>query len=546
MFDEKQLLVMCNIIAALESEGQVYHTRETSTGYGAFTEAYENSSIEDAITIGRYQHMGIEALKLLQLIYSKDSSMFTQDLISDMNTKDWNKYAISRNSATAQTIIKIISSPIGKESQDELVGQQMQEYAKYVEEHGVTDIQAQAICSNFIHQGGTGAFIRILAKTQKPYTLDNFYNASKSDTGNQVGAYRSRQTACYNMIKQYMQVAQSQVITYEINPGTTAETILNTMRGWIGLNQFDGSHMKIVNIYNNHRPLARNYALNSADSWCACTVSSAYIVNDAVDLIGGTECGVERFIEDCFKPKKIWIEDEHITPLPGDIICFNWGNTSSNNTGFADHIAIVEYVEGNIIHTIEGNSGGYCRRREYPIGYSEIRGFARPTYGSDASTTEVVEDLPIADSEIPRPIVADRILKKGMNGENVKTMQKMLVACEYDCGEIDGDFGEITNEQLKLYQKHHALEQDGEYGPVTKAQLEKSYENSQKKDYPKVMYTIKEPKSYMRKGASKNKAILKKLPVGTEVKALSDKINGAGNLWIKCYGGWIVKTALRY
>ena len=48
------------------------------------------------------------------------------------------------------------------------------------------------MCANYVHHGGLGAMTRILAKTPKPYTLDNLYNASKTDTGNQVGAYRSR------------------------------------------------------------------------------------------------------------------------------------------------------------------------------------------------------------------------------------------------------------------------------------------------------------------------------------------------------------------
>jgi len=45
--------------------------------------------------------MGIEALKLLRLIYSKDKSLFTDELVNDMNNADWTHYAISRNSSKA-------------------------------------------------------------------------------------------------------------------------------------------------------------------------------------------------------------------------------------------------------------------------------------------------------------------------------------------------------------------------------------------------------------------------------------------------------------
>ena len=175
---------------------------------------------------------------------------------------------------------------------------------------------------------------------------------------------------------------------YEINRGTTAEDILNIFRGWLGLSRANGSHKIIIDTYNSYLPHPRGYAVSYTDDYCATTVSAVFIKANAVDLIGGIECSVERIIEDCFKPINIWIEDEKIVPIAGDIICFNWGNSSVHNTGWADHIGIVEYVEGNIIHTIEGNtSGGVVARKKYAVGYSEIRGYARPHYGSDSSTT---------------------------------------------------------------------------------------------------------------------------------------------------------------
>ena len=59
------------------------------------------------------------------------------------------------------------------------------------------------MCVNFRHQGGQRAVTRILAKAQKPYTLDSLYAACQTDTGNQVGAYKSRQRFVYNALKTY-------------------------------------------------------------------------------------------------------------------------------------------------------------------------------------------------------------------------------------------------------------------------------------------------------------------------------------------------------
>ena len=562
--DSNQLSVLRNIMYAVETGGQVYGNAR----YDDFTEAYTNSSIEYAITIGAGAWYATEALKLLRNIYAKDSSLFTESLLYDMNNKNWSNYAISRDSENARTIVRIISSEVGKKCQDALIDEQLVAYCNQASQLGVTEPDAQAMVANWQHQGGLGAVKRILAKTAKPYTLDNLYAACCTDTEpNQVGSYRQRQRLVYQWLKQYMPTittttAQSQT-TYEINPGTTAEDILNIMRGWIGLNQFDGSHMQIVNIYNNHRPLARSYALNSADSWCAATVSSCFIKANAVDLIGGTECGVDRFIEDCFKPKGIWIEDGTITPQPGDIICFNWDQSYQPNNGFADHIGIVEYVEGGVIHTIEGNAGGRVQRRTYPIGDGNIRGFARPKYGSNSSTVKneeviVIEEPSHTQNTSTSTNTASTSnnftipLKKGNTGNAVRNMQLMLIHLGYDCAGFgpDGDFGNGTESSLKLFQKQHSLQETGVYNLDDKIQLEKSYANSKATDvFPMEMFTIKTPNSYLRSGASKNKPIVAALPVGKKVTALKQKLNGAGNKWIKvkyqAVTGWIVATSLR-
>mgnify|MGYP000565040438 FL=1 len=69
---------------------------------------------------------------------------------------------------------------------------------------GVTAMDAKMMCANFRHQGGLSAVKRILAKTTKPYTLDHLYTACQTDTGNQVGAYKSRQKMVYNALKTYI------------------------------------------------------------------------------------------------------------------------------------------------------------------------------------------------------------------------------------------------------------------------------------------------------------------------------------------------------
>lgn len=158
-----------------------------------------------------------------------------------------------------------------------------------------------------------------------------------------------------------------------------AETILSTMRSWIGMNRANGTHQPILDIYNNHRPLARNYKVKTNDSYCDATISAAFIKNSAEDMLGGTECGVEEHVKKFIK-KGIWNEDGTITPKPGYIIVYNWDEKKQPNNGYSDHIAVVEKVAGNTITTIEGNIGGVVGRRTIAVGDGVIRGYAIPDY----------------------------------------------------------------------------------------------------------------------------------------------------------------------
>lgn len=163
---------------------------------------------------------------------------------------------------------------------------------------------------------------------------------------------------------------------------TTVTRILDIARAWIGYSEASGKHKKIVDVYNSHKPLARGYTVQPNDSWCDTFVSAVFIKAGGVALIGGTECGVEEHIK-IFKKAGIWIEDGTITPKPGDIICYNWNDSTQPNDGYADHIGIVEKVSAGQITAIEGNYKDSVGRRVIPVGWGYIRGYARPRYAAE-------------------------------------------------------------------------------------------------------------------------------------------------------------------
>lgn len=223
-FNSSQLEVMKKILYAVETGGQVYGNQV----YNDVTEAYTNSGAEHAITIGAGQWYATEAQRLLKLIHDKYPSIWSRYdgqynnikknlLWNDVVNKNWSTYKLTQSSYYKQTgkpkttddwkiyrIKLLIGCSAGRKCQDQLMKEQIQEYENEVRKLGVTEAKAVGMLINVRHQGGYGAVTRILNKTKKPVTLDSIYTALKTDTGNQVGAYKTRQQKVYSWLKTYM------------------------------------------------------------------------------------------------------------------------------------------------------------------------------------------------------------------------------------------------------------------------------------------------------------------------------------------------------
>lgn len=218
--------------------------------------------------------------------------------------------------------------------------------------------------------------------------------------------------------------------------GRTAQDVLNVMRSWIGYSEANGKHKQIIDLYNSHKPLARGYAVKYSDEWCDTTVSAAAIKAGVVDLIG-TECGCEQHVK-IFQSMGIWMEDGTITPIPGDIILYNWDDATQPNDGYSDHIGYVESVSGRTITLIEGNKNEAVARREIPVGWGYIRGYARPKYSSSGTAPSTPTPSKTID-EIARDVIS------GVYG-NGSDRTNALIAMGYDPGKVQERVNAILKE----------------------------------------------------------------------------------------------------
>ena len=268
--------------------------------------------------------------------------------------------------------------------------------------------------------------------------------------------------------------------------------VVDTAVSYLGCNEANGSHKKIINLYNSHKPLARGYAVKYTDEWCATFVSAIAIKCGLTDIMP-TECGCERMI-DLYKKLGSWKESDAYVPDEGDVIFYDWDDSGAgDNKGGSDHVGIVAKVSGSTIKVIEGNKGEAVAYRTIAVNGRYIRGYGVPKYAKKATTKDdgkesaaakkpekeksttytkkqFVKDVQKAIGAEVDGIVGPETLSKlvtiskskNTRHAAVKPVQKRLNALGYNCGTADGIAGPKFDSAVKKFQKAKGCVVDGE------------------------------------------------------------------------------------
>jgi uncharacterized protein (TIGR02594 family) len=133
-------------------------------------------------------------------------------------------------------------------------------------------------------------------------------------------------------------------------------------------------------------------------------------------------------------------------PEPGDIVVFWRGSPDSwlGHVGFFFGFSI----DGERVYCLGGNQGNQVSVSAYSI--ENVLGFRRL--------------VPSGIVSLPAPV-----LKKGDKGDKVKGLQDALKEAGFDCGTSDGDFGNRTENAVKLLQSMKTgLPVNGVYNKETK------------------------------------------------------------------------------
>lgn len=169
----------------------------------------------------------------------------------------------------------------------------------------------------------------------------------------------------------------------------TAKAIVKQIESWIGRKESDGTHKKIIDIYNSHTPRARGYKLKYTDAWCAGTVSAAAIACDATDICP-IEVSCSKMIS-LAKDMGIWVENENCVPEIGWFVFYDWeDNGKGDNKGTPNHVGLCNSVneKAGTFTVVEGNYSNAVKVRELKINGKYLRGFAKPKYTADSSSSK--------------------------------------------------------------------------------------------------------------------------------------------------------------
>ena len=258
--------------------------------------------------------------------------------------------------------------------------------------------------------------------------------------------------------------------------------VVSVMKGWLGWSEANGKFKRIIDTYNDHKPLARDYKVKYTDAWCATAVSAAFIKAGLTD-IGFTECSCNRMIT-LYKAKGRWEERDSYVPKIGDIIMYDWqDNGVGDNVGSADHVGLVTAINGTNLTVIEGNKNEAVAYRSININGKYIRGYCLPDYASKAdkavetiSTSTYSKEVFIRDVQKAFGITVDGLagpetinstitLSAVLNRKHevIRAVQRRLAALGYtSVGKIDGIAGVKFTQAVKEFQKKNGCIVDGE------------------------------------------------------------------------------------
>lgn len=223
--------------------------------------------------------------------------------------------------------------------------------------------------------------------------------------------------------------------------------------------------------------------------------------------------------------------------VPGAAIF--WGNTASS----IHHVAYLEkpvkegHPEGDW-YFVEAKGVMYGVVRSKLYSRKPNYWGLMTKYYSYENTTAMVEDTSSTSQ------LGARVLKKGMEGEDVRDLQQALIRLGFSCGKwgADGEFGTSTRNAVIAFQTANGLEADGEIGAQTLAKLNEQLKNDEVvEEVPatKVQIQVTGSSVYIRNGVGTSNQVMKVAHKNEIYDGTGKTENGWNEITFDNETGWI-------
>ena len=189
-------------------------------------------------------------------------------------------------------------------------------------------------------------------------------------------------------------------------------------------------------------------------NWCFLT-AFGYSIGSKLTYGGSAAC---KNAADYYKANNAFVRQ----PQLGDQAFF-YSNGGINHTG------IVVVVDNSAFYSVEGNYTDKVSLVRHNVYGSDVAGFGRPNWklvqeneltdGKETVSTEKPDKLNLEDHSLILPV-----LRYGSKGVAVKLWQTLLTMRNFPCGEIDGDFGALTQAATNRLQEWAEISVDGVVG----------------------------------------------------------------------------------
>lgn len=217
--------------------------------------------------------------------------------------------------------------------------------------------------------------------------------------------------------------------------------VVDTAKRHIGCHEGSAEHHAIIDLFNTVKP--DGWKMTYSAAWCAAFASEVLIEAlgaEKARKVAPMSANCDNMIKHA-KEMGIWEENDAYKPKKAELVLYDWQDTGvGDNKGGADHVGIVEKVNGDTITVIEGNYSDQVKRRTLKVNGRYIRGYVRPMYSKIATKSQKKTEKKKTVLEIAKEVIAG----KWGNGEDRKTR---LVKAGYDYNEVQKKVNEILGEK---------------------------------------------------------------------------------------------------